>query len=58
MKPIAQVNIWLEKTGIPVYRLADMAGIPRSTMYNFVKAKGNLTIDQWEKIRKIIDKAA
>ena len=58
MKPLAKVNMWLERTGLPPYRLADMADIARSTFYNFVKGKGSLTVDQWERVRKIIEKAA
>ena len=58
MKPKTQVANYLEKTGLPPYKLAILAGIPNGTFYNWLRGKGDLKLSQWIALEKLINKAA
>ena len=58
MKPQTQVTRYLDKTGLPPYKPARLAGIPNGTFYNWLAGKGDLKLSQWLKLKKLISKAA
>ena len=56
MKKTTRVNRYLQKTGLKAYLLADMAKVPRTSLYRWLKGNGDLPLSQWDKIEKIINK--
>ena len=58
MKPQKQVAKYIEKTGLPPYKLALLAGIPNGTFYNWLNGKGDLKLSQWIELEKLITRAA
>jgi len=58
MKHKSQVLKYLEKTGLPPYKLAQLARIPNGTFYNWLNGKGDLKLTQWIELEKLLSKAA
>jgi plasmid maintenance system antidote protein VapI len=57
MKTIKQQIIdYLEKTGLKPYQLADLAKVPRPTVYRFIKGEREMYASTIDKLMKIINK--
>jgi len=57
MKLKTEIKLYLDKTGIKAYQLADLAKVTRSSLYRYLNGKQDLVLSNAEKIRKIINKA-
>jgi len=55
---INQTLDYIQKTGIPPYKVAKLVGIPQGTFYNWINGKGDLKLSQWLSLEKLINKAA
>jgi predicted transcriptional regulator len=47
---------YLKKTGLKAYHLADLARVPRPSLYKWLNYGRDLKLATWEKIRKVIEK--
>lgn len=51
-----QIRQYLKKTGLKPYRLADMARVPRPTIYRFLNAERDITNETGEMLRSAMEK--
>ena len=51
-----KVALYAKKTGIKIYQLADLAQMPRTSLYRWVKGNGDIKLSQWERLDKIINR--
>jgi len=49
-----KTEAFLGKTGLKIYQLADLAKVPRTTLYRWVKGWNDIKLSQWEKLEKVI----
>ena len=56
MNEIQSINIFLNRTGLRVYHLADLAHVPRKSLYRFMRGEADIKLAQWRRIEKIISR--
>lgn len=47
---------YLKRTGLKPYQLADMAGVPRPTIYRYLKGEREIMLSTAEKLTRIVGK--
>jgi len=55
MKLHTQIKKHLEDTGLKAYQLADLANIPRSSLYRYLNKEQDLVFRNAEKVKKAIE---
>lgn len=50
------VETYLQQTGLKLYQLADLARVPRKSMYRFMSGDQDLKLGQWKRLEKLIDR--
>lgn len=53
-----EVQEWLDKTGLSVLDLAQLSGVNKDTIYRWLNKGRNLTLANWDRLQKIVRKAA
>lgn len=52
----AEIRSYLTKSGLKLYQLAELARVPSKSLYRFMKYDGDLKLEYWRKIEKLISK--
>jgi plasmid maintenance system antidote protein VapI len=58
MKPKTEVTNYLKRSGLKKYQLADLAGIPRSSLYRWLNGQTVINLTTWMKLKRVLDRAA
>lgn len=55
--PRKMILAYMKRTGLKAYQLADLAKVPRVSLYRFLSGKHDLRLSQWRSVEKIIVRA-
>ena len=47
---------YMKRTGLKTYQVADLARVPRVSLYRFLSGKKDLRLSQWRSVEKIINR--
>ena len=53
-EPKRQIMAYMKKTGLKAYQIADLARVPRVSIYRFLSGSKDLKLAQWRSVEKII----
>jgi predicted transcriptional regulator len=52
--PKRMIMAYMKKTGLKAYQVADLARVPRVSLYRFLSGAKDLKLAQWHSVEKII----
>ncbi len=56
-EPRKMIEAYMRRTGLKAYQVADLAKIPRVTIYRFLSGNKDLRLAQWRSVERLIDRA-
>ena len=56
VNPKKQIEDYMRLTGLRAYQVADLAKVPRVSIYRYLKGKRDLKLSQWHSVEKLISK--
>jgi len=56
-EPKKMIEAYMRRTGLKAYQVADLAKVPRVTIYRFLSGNKDLRLSQWRSVEKLITRA-
>ena len=54
--PKRMIMAYMKRTGLKTYQVADLAQVPRVSLYRFLSGKKDLRLAQWRSVERIINR--
>jgi len=55
-EPKKKIEAYMKRTGLKAYQIADLAKIPRVSIYRFLSGSRDLKLSQWRSVLRLIDR--
>ncbi len=56
-EPKRMIEAYMRRTGLKAYQVADLARVPRVTLYRFLSGSKDMRLSQWRSVEKLIQRA-
>jgi predicted transcriptional regulator len=53
-EPKRIIEAYMRRTGLKAYQVADLARVPRVSIYRFLSGSKDLKLSQWRNVEKIV----
>lgn len=53
-EPRKMIEAYMKRTGLKAYQIADLARVPRVSVYRFLSGKKDLKLSQWRSVERLI----